>query len=135
MKLSLFLKLLAAYLGLLGAAALLLPQTATGQLGQPMAPFDVFASRTVGVVLLTVAVLDWVLSSAGRPVPRGALLANLLMNTALGVIDTFAIAGRTIGASSSVGIAFHAVFTICLCFYLFRTSPAAITSPRTRPAR
>jgi hypothetical protein len=119
MKVTMFLKLQAIYLGAIGVLSLLVPQAAGGQLGG-LTAFDVFVARSLGAVLVTVAALNWVASSSPRPVLRAALWANLFMNVALGVIDTIATANATISTSSWTGISFHALFTIGILFYLLR---------------
>jgi hypothetical protein len=126
MKATLFLRIQAIYLGAIGALSLLIPQAAGGQLGG-LTAFDVFVARSLGAVLVTVAALNWVASSAPGPVLRSALWANVFMNVTLGLIDTIATANATISSSSWTGISFHALFTIGLLLHLVR-------GPRVAPA-
>ncbi|MFG1653575.1 hypothetical protein ACGFIE_26940 [Micromonospora sp. NPDC049275] len=115
------LRITAIYLGVLGTAALLVPQAAASGLGQPLTPFDVFATRTIGAILLTVAILNWSASASTRA-PAGAVLANVFLNAALGVVNAIAIVDGTIGAGGWSGVAIHAalVLAFSLCHFLRR---------------
>jgi hypothetical protein len=99
------LRLSAAYLCLMGLAALLLPGPASSSLQQPMSNFDLFATRTVGAILISLAMVDWFAAPS-----TGVLAANAFLNTALATIDMLAIAQGTIGASSWPGVVIHAAF-------------------------
>jgi hypothetical protein len=59
--------------------SLFVPTIAATSLGQTMTPFDVFTARTIGAILLAVAIMNW---SAGRQAPntvRGILLGNIFL--------------------------------------------------------
>ncbi|MEV4820943.1 hypothetical protein [Micromonospora sp. NPDC049274] len=115
------LRITAIYLGVLGAAALLVPQAAASGLGQPLTPFDVFATRTIGAILLTVAILNWSASVSTRA-PAAVVLANVFLNAALGVVNAIAIVDGTISAGSWSGVAIHAalILAFALCHFLRR---------------
>jgi hypothetical protein len=105
MTLRRLLKIAAIYLGVLAAASLLIPQAASSGLGHPLTSFDVFAARTIGALLLTVAILNWSASTSTVTSPFGVTFANIVMNAVLGTIDAINIIGGTIepavGAVSS----------------------------------
>ncbi len=117
---SRLLKLSAIYLAAIGILSLLVPRVAAAGLGQPMTAFDVFAARTVGAILITVALLNWSTSSQAPESLRGALLANIFMNTALGTIGIVNIVNGTIGAANWSGVTIHAVLLASFLFYLVR---------------
>lgn len=106
MTARLWLRISACYFGVLGLASFLAPQTAAAGLGQVMTPFDAFAARTVGVILIGFAVANWSISA--RPT-TGMAIANLFLNAALAAVDTLAILDGTISAGSWGGIAAHVV--------------------------
>jgi hypothetical protein len=130
-KVTVFLKIQAIYLGAIGALSLLIPQAAGGQLGG-LTAFDVFVARSLGAVLVTVAALNWVASSSPRPVLRAALWANLFMNVTLAVIDTIATVNATISTSSWTGISFHALFSSGILLYLLRRPRVVATGGTAR---
>lgn len=109
MTARLVLRISAIYLGLLGVASAVLPQTAASGLGQAMTPFDIFAARTVGTTLIALAIADWATST--RP-PAGMLVANIVLNATLAVVDTVAIIDHTISASGWTGVTAHIVLLI-----------------------
>jgi hypothetical protein len=75
-----------------------------------MTPFDLFATRTIGVLLLTIAITNWSASLRGAGVRTGVLLATLFLNGALAVVDIASIRAGTIPVDSWTGVAVHGVF-------------------------
>ncbi|MEV1171537.1 hypothetical protein [Nonomuraea sp. NPDC049784] len=132
MTARLWLRISAVYLGLLGLASLLAPQAAASGLGQPMTPFDIFAARTVGVILIAFAVANW--STGVRPA-TGTVLANALLNAALAALDTLAILDKTISAGSWGGIAAHLVLLTALLAHLFTARAATGTTAPAVPSK
>jgi hypothetical protein len=127
------LKISAIHLGALGAASLLIPQAASSGLGRPLTSFDVFAARTIGATLLTVAILNW--SASTRAVtPAGAMFANVFMNAVLGTIDAINIVGGTIGASGWSGVAIHAALMSAFGVYLLRAMRRRPVQPESTSA-
>jgi hypothetical protein len=107
MKRGWLLKIAGLYFGALGAASLFVPAIAATSLGQTMTPFDVFAARTIGAILLAVAIMDFAAGRRPANTVRGVLLGNIFLNAALAVVDIVAISGGTIGAGGWSGIAIH----------------------------
>jgi hypothetical protein len=122
------LRVAALYLGVLGAASLFIPRAASSGLGRTMTGFDVFAARTIGAILLTVAILNW---STSRNPSAGVVLANLFMNAALATVDITNIVGGTIGASSWTGVIIHLIFVVAFGVSLARavSRPGVARSP------
>jgi hypothetical protein len=114
MKLSLFMKLVAGYLVLIGAVSLLIPQAASGGMGNELSSFDIFVARTLGAALITLGIIDWSISNPA------VLWANVFMNVTLAIVDTLNILAGTIGPSNWTGIGFHLAFTAGFLFYLLR---------------
>jgi hypothetical protein len=133
MKLSLFMKLVAGYLVVIGAVSLLMPQAASGGLGQALTAFDLFVARTLGAILITLGLMNWSVSNLIPRPPDGVLWANIFMNVTLGVIDTANILDGTIGPSSWSGIGFHVVFTALFVLYLTRARGEPTTRRGGRP--
>ncbi|MEW9533109.1 hypothetical protein [Microbispora sp. NPDC049125] len=119
MTLRWLLRIVAIYLGALGAASLLVPQAASSGLGHALTPFDIFAARTIGATLLTIAILNWSASMSAL-IPVGVVLANVFMNAVLGTVDATNIIGGTIGAGSWSGVAIHAALVLAFSLCLFR---------------
>jgi hypothetical protein len=130
MTVSTFLKIVAIWLGLNGAMSILLPQVAAAGLGQTLNAFDLFAAQTVGVLLLTLAIMNWVVSIANSPSLRGALWGNLFMNIALGSIDSLNLLNGTIAAGSVFGISIHVLVIVGLVYYLVRWKTTIQVLPR-----
>ncbi|HEX4225177.1 MAG TPA: hypothetical protein VHZ97_22630 [Pseudonocardiaceae bacterium] len=120
------LKVAGLYFGALGAASLLVPTMAAASLGQVMTPFDVFTARTIGAILLAVAIMNWSASRQSPAAPRGVLLGNIFLNAALAVVDIVGVAGGTIGAGSWSGIAIHLLLLSGFLYYAIR-APLAVT--------
>jgi hypothetical protein len=106
------LTLSALYLTVIGALSLVVPASAASGLGHDMTPFDLFATRTIGVLLLTVAVTNWSASLRDAGVRTGVLAATLFLNAALAVVDIASIQAGTIPVDSWTGIAVHGVFVV-----------------------
>ncbi|RMI28995.1 hypothetical protein [Nocardia stercoris] len=102
MKTRLLLRGSALYLGAAGALALLAPRSAVSGLKSDPAAFDIFTTRTVGATLVALAITNWSATPG-----RGILLANLVLNAVLGVVDVTAIAEGTIGNDAWQGAAVH----------------------------
>jgi hypothetical protein len=68
-----------------------------------MSDFDLFATRTVGAILISFAVSNWFATPSA-----GVLAANAFLNAALGMIDVLAITQSTIGANGWSGVILHA---------------------------
>jgi hypothetical protein len=130
MTVSTFLKLVAIWLGLNGAISILIPQVAAAGLGQTLNAFDLFAAQTVGVLLLTLAIMNWVLSVANAASVRGALWGNLFMNIALASIDSLNLLTGTIAVGSLFGIGIHVLVIVGLVYYLVRWKPTTQILPR-----
>jgi hypothetical protein len=130
MTVSTFLKIVAIWLGLNGAISILLPQVAAAGLGQTLNAFDLFAAQTVGVLLLTLAIMNWVVSVANSPSLRGALWGNLFMNIALGSIDSLNLLNGTIAAAGFFGISIHVLVIVGLVYYLVRWKTTIQALPR-----
>ena len=109
---GLLLKISAIYLGILGALALLAPDVASAGLGHAMTPFELFATRTIGATLITIAIMNWSASSTTLRPPTGTMLANVFLNATLGAVDIVNIANGTIPADWT-GSIIHAVLLTC----------------------
>ncbi len=102
------LTLSAIYLATIGLVSFAFPNEAATGLGHELTAFDVFAARTIGLALLTIAIADWTAGRAAEPV-RGIVLANIFLNTTLAALDTVSILDGTIGRGSWTGIAIHLI--------------------------
>jgi hypothetical protein len=130
MTVSTFLKIVAIWLGLNGAISIMIPQVAAAGLGQTLNAFDLFAAQTVGVLLLTLAIMNWVVSVANSPSLRGALWGNLFMNIGLGSFDSLNLLNGTIAAGGVVGISIHVLVIVGLVYYLVRGKTTIQVLPR-----
>jgi len=130
MNISTFLKMAAVWLGINGAISILIPQVAADGLGQTLNAFDLFAVHTVGVLLLTLAIMNWVVSAATSVSVRGAIWANLFMNIALGGVDILSMLNGTI-AAGWFGISIHALIVVGLVYFLIRWKAMIQILPQT----
>jgi hypothetical protein len=122
------LTLSALYLTVIGALSLLVPASASSGLGHDMTLFDLFATRTVGAILLTVAITNWWASLPRAGGRTGVLVATLFLNSALAVVDVASIRSGTIPADSWTGVAVHGVFIAAFLVVLVG-SRTAVTRP------
>jgi hypothetical protein len=121
MRPSALMKLAGAYLCLIGAASLFLPQSASSGLGQELSAFDLFVARTLGIVLMSIGFIDWSVSDLEPRLLTGVIWANVFLNVALGVLDSSSLVTGTIGGSSWSGISFHVILTGLFLAYLVRS--------------
>jgi hypothetical protein len=130
MKRGWLLKTAGLYFGVLGASSLLVPTIATTSLGRIMTPFDIFTARTIGAILLAVAIMNWSASRQSPHAMRGTLLGNIVLNATLAIVDIAAITERTIGAGSWSGIAIHLVLLAGFLYYAIRAARPTPTADR-----
>ena len=125
MKVHTLLKIAAVELAAIGAISLVAPQAGSSGLGVPLSPFDTFVARSLGVLLLTLAAVNWTVGrERGRPLLRAIASVNIFMNVALGTIDILAILDGTIGPGGWPGIVIHIAFA---AGFLYLIVPARLT--------
>jgi len=114
------LKLPAVYLAAIGLVSFAFPRQASTGLGQELTAFDTFAARTIGLALVTIAIVNWTASA------RNVVLANIFLNASLAALDTVSILDGTIGPGSWTGIAIHLILLSGLLACLDRRSSAVV---------
>jgi hypothetical protein len=117
------LRLSAVYLGAIGLISFAFPRQASTGLGQELTAFDTFAARTIGLALVTIAIVNW---SAGAESARNVVLANIFLNASLAALDTVGILDGTIGSGSWTGITIHLILLTGLLACLERRNRVVV---------
>jgi len=121
MKIRTFMTIVAVETALIGLISLLVPEAASESLGTKLSTFDIFSARTIGAILVAMAIVNW--SVRNEPMAkslRGILWANVFMNGTLAFIDTLAIVHKIIGAGTWTGIGIHMVLISGFLYFLTR---------------
>ena len=116
---KLFLRIVVVYMGIIGLVSLLYPQAGASNLGHALNSFELFIARSLGALLITIAIINWLLSTAPPAIVRGLLWGNLFMNTVLAVIDIIALSGHVIDASAWSGISVRVLLCFGSLYYIF----------------
>jgi hypothetical protein len=119
MKFSVFMKIIAIQGLVYGIASLFFPDASSHGLGHAFTTLDLFLARSMGVLLLTVAFVNWAIRNEKMSkVVRNILWANVFMNVALAAIDIINVTSGTIESSAWFGITIHGLVTSGFLYYL-----------------
>jgi hypothetical protein len=134
MKLSLVLKAVAVLdIVVLGAVWLIAPQTGLGEHPDARA---LLVARALGTDLVTIGIMNWIISRRDDAFARSFLLPNILMHVVPAAIIITLIADGTFSGADWLGAGLHVIPAVVLGWYLVSSvrHRAASLGADTRPA-
>ncbi len=124
MKRSTFLTIAALIAILFGLGMLFMPEEFLGMWGLTLSSGGIFLGRSVGALLLSLGVINWIVRNAPDSVALHAILyGNLAVHLLTGTLDLFATTSGVINVQGWGAVSLHVVLGAGFAYYLFVRKP------------